>query len=136
MYLQCQPKAAKNGSICASKYNTNRRDQKCSSTSDSTYKTEQKNDSSYKTEHKNDSTYNRSLNNDISYNDYSMKFITFIDSLKKISTYKENDIDELSLLLAKARILWGRLSIGTINQKEKRQLVTVNKKLMNLIFLC
>ena len=64
-----------------------------------------------------------------------MKVNTFVDSLKKFPTYKEKDIDEISVLLAKARILWGTIAIRTINQKEKRQFVTFNEELMNLKYV-
>ena len=62
----------------------------------------------------------------------TMKFITYIDSLKKIPTFKGKDIAKISLLLEKSGNLWDKIWIGSINQKEHKQFTTFIKKLMNL----
>ena len=61
-----------------------------------------------------------------------MKVNDYRDSLKSIPTYKENDTLKKNLLLEKSRILWDKLSMGSIVQKKKRQFAIIIKKLTNL----
>ena len=48
------------------------------------------------------------------------------------NTYNEKDVDKINLLLSKARIIQEKISLGTINQKEKRNFTTIIIKLLKL----
>ena len=61
-----------------------------------------------------------------------MEVNDYLDSLKSNPTYKEKDIPKINLLLQKYRILWDKLSMGSIVQKKKRQFAIIIKKLTNL----
>ena len=48
------------------------------------------------------------------------------------NTYDEKDIDKINLLLGKARILQDKITLGSINKKEKRDFTTIINKLFKL----
>ena len=47
-------------------------------------------------------------------------------------TYNEKDVDKINLLLSKARPLQEKISLGTINYKEKRNFTSIINKLLKL----
>ena len=49
-----------------------------------------------------------------------------------INTYDEKDVDKINMLLAKARVLQEKISLGNINKKEKRDFTTIINKLFKL----
>ena len=58
------------------------------------------------------------------------------ESVSKINnsndTYNEKDVDKINLLLSKARIIQDKITLGTINQKEKRNFTTIINNLLKL----
>ena len=70
----------------------------------------------------NDSTYNEKINK-------SEKIgSTYNDLLQNNPTYHGKDLAKINLLIAEARILWDKISIGSLNRKEKKQFATIDKK--------
>ena len=98
--------------------------------STSNTRTKNKSTSDNRTEIKSTSSTKTDSNKNTSPTTKENKSTSNINNSNK--TYDEKDIDKINLLLAKARILQDKISLGSIKKKEKRDFTTIINKLFKL----
>ena len=88
--------------------------------------------STYDSSRTNDGTYGTSKTNDGTYNEKDHKAVIRFNSLKNDRTFDKKGIGKINTLLGKAKPLYHKREIASINQKVKIQFDSIIKKLIDL----